>query len=366
MAKSYLARIKMNRSYFYWIVVLAAIFALIVGIFMWNEKLKQSTPTSTAVIPRNSAPFPSYISAVGIVEANGGNIYIGSPVNRIVDKVEVKVGQKVKEGDVLFRLESYDLKADWASRYLEYENALVNLKKLEELPKSEDVASAKAQLKSAIVMIEQAKSQYQRVDGLQKSGAMSDEEINRRRFAFEEAEAKLQQAQANLDKVNAGAGASELEIARLQIKQSKALVERVEADIRRTVIRSPANASVLQIKIHAGEFPPSDSSRTPSMIIGNMDALNLRVSINQFDASYYNSDAKAVAYLQGNSNISFPLKFLHLEPYFVAKQNLNNDITEKVDTRVLQAIYSFKEGEKKVFIGQQMDVFIETRFTPKE
>jgi HlyD family secretion protein len=94
--------------------------------------------------------------------------------------------------------------------------------------------------------------------------------------------------------------------------------------------------------------------------------MNLRVSINQFDASYYNPSARAVAYLQGNSEIGFPLTFVHLEPYFVTKQNLNNDITEKIDTRVLQAIYCFEEGENRVFVGQQMDVFIETHFTPKK
>lgn len=356
----------MNRNYFKWIVVLAAVCVAIVAVFMWNEKHMQTTPPPIQVVPRHFSPFHSYISAVGVVEASGGNVYIGSPVNRVVAKVEVVVGQKVKEGDVLFRLESQDLEADLSSRCIDYENAQANLKKLEALPRNEDVVSAMAQSKIAKVELEQTKSQHQRVDGLQNSGAMSHEEVSRRRFAFEESEAKFQQAQANLDKVKAGAWPPDLEIARLQVKQSKALVERIEADIERTIIRSPLDATVLQIKIHEGEFPPTDSSRSPPMIIGNTDTMNLRVSINQFDASYYDSSAPAVAYLQGNSEIVFPLKFVNLEPYFVAKQNLNNDITEKVDTRVLQAIYCFEEGESRVFVGQQMDVFIETHFTPGE
>ncbi|MBA3603897.1 MAG: hypothetical protein H0W50_09740, partial [Parachlamydiaceae bacterium] len=68
----------------------------------------------------------------------------------------------------------------------------------------------------------------------------------------------------------------------------------------------------------------------------------------------------AVAYLQGDAKVQFALKFVALEPYFVAKQNLTNEITEKVDTRVLQAIYSLQESKHRVFVGQQMDVFIET------
>ena len=333
---------------------------------MWNQKMTSIPPEPTQIVPRTYSPFKTYISAVGIVEASGGNIFIGSPVNRVVDKVEVKVGQKVKEGDVLFRLDAYDLEADLTSRIIDYENAQANLKKLESLPRTEDVASAEAQLNRTKAELDQAKNQYQRVAGLEKSGAMSEEEVNRRRFAFEEADAKFQQSQANLEKVKVGAWPPDLEIARLKVKQSKALVLRAEAEIERTLIRAPTDATVLQIKIHEGEFPPSDSLHNPPMIIGNTDIMNLRVSINQFDASFYNPKAPAVAFLQGNSNISFPIKFLHIEPYFVVKKNLSNELTEKVDTQVLQAIYSFKEGENRIFVGQQMDVFIETNFKPAE
>jgi multidrug efflux pump subunit AcrA (membrane-fusion protein) len=357
----------MNRGYFTWIVSLALASLVLVGLFMWNERrASNDSPETKQIALRAPAPFPSYISAVGIVEASSENIYIGSPVNRVVDKVEVTVGEKVKEGQILFRLESRDLEADLVTRSIAYDNALANLQKLEALPRTEDVASAEASLKGFKVELEQAKNQYDRVAGLENSGAMSQEEISRRKFAYEQAEAKLQQAQANLDKTKAGAWLPDLEIARLQVLQAKALAKRVEGDIERTVIRSPIDATVLQIKIHEGEYPPMDSSRTPPMIIGNIDLMHLRVNINQFDASFYDRNAPAVAYLQGNANVDFPLKFVKLEPYFVTKQNITNDITEKVDTKVLQVIYSFKEGEQRVFVGQQMDVFIEAPHEPLE
>ena len=49
-------------------------------------------------IPPPKAPFSTYIFGVGLVEASSGNIYIGSPVSRIVEKVLVTVGQRVKKG----------------------------------------------------------------------------------------------------------------------------------------------------------------------------------------------------------------------------------------------------------------------------
>jgi len=48
------------------------------------------------------------------------------------------------------------------------------------------------------------------------------------------------------------------------------------------------------------------------------------------------------------------------------KKSLTGDSTERVDTRVLQVIYSIEHPNLQVFAGQQMDVFIESpdQFSP--
>lgn len=95
------------------------------------------------------------------------------------------------------------------------------------------------------------------------------------------------------------------------------------------------------------------------MIVGNTKEKYLDVSINQFNAMNFNPAAPAVAFLQGDARMAFPLEFISLDPYLVNKKNLTNDIEEKVDTRVLHVTYRFKK-DQKIFVGQQMDVFIES------
>lgn len=46
---------------------------------------------------------------------------------------------------------------------------------------------------------------------------------------------------------------------------------------------------------------------------------------------------------------------------FVALHTLTGDSTERVDTRVLQVIYAIGDAQLPLFVGQQMDVFIEDR-----
>jgi hypothetical protein len=43
----------------------------------------------------------------------------------------------------------------------------------------------------------------------------------------------------------------------------------------------------------------------------------------------------------------------------IPKKSLTGESTERVDTRVLQVIYSFQHADfKDVYVGQQVDVFI--------
>jgi HlyD family secretion protein len=55
---------------------------------------------------------------------------------------------------------------------------------------------------------------------------------------------------------------------------------------------------------------------------------------------------------------------VRVEPYVTPKTSLTGSSTERVDTRVLQVIYSFAPHALPAFVGQQMDVFIETPEVP--
>ena len=47
-------------------------------------------------------------------------------------------------------------------------------------------------------------------------------------------------------------------------------------------------------------------------------------------------------------DIHTPLHFVRFEPYVIPKESLTGDTTERVDTRVLQVIYSFDRGDMPI------------------
>ncbi|MGK5594903.1 MAG: HlyD family secretion protein [Parachlamydiaceae bacterium] len=346
----------MNRIYFYVILGLATLSLLFIIFYKWQEASKSPHTPPPTLYP--IAPYKSYITGVGIVEAGSENIFIGTPLNRIVEKVMVKVGSKIKKGEVLLQLEARDLEAELATRQVAYEIAVAKLDRLKSMPRQEDVISAEAALIASESDYEQAKTQYEMTQQLQDLRALSQEEINRRKTNMEQAEARRKEAQARLAKIRSGTWQPDLEIAELEVRQAQAEVQKVRTEIQRTLIRSPIDGKVLQIKIHEGEFPPLDTSKNPIMVVGNTDEKHLEVSINQFNAPYFKPDSPAVAFLQGDPKRAFELEFVSLDPYLVNKQDFTNDIQERVDTRVLKVTYRFKTNTRGVFVGQQMDVFI--------
>lgn len=350
----------MNRNYFVIIAGISLFCLLLIFVSLWQEI---DTPvTKHPMVPPNAGPYQSQIYGVGIVEPSSGNIYIGTPLNKVVEKVYVKAGDKVEKGEKLFSLENKELEANFNVQKAIYESAIANLRKLKSLPRKEDLTIAGTELDKAKSALDFAEKQNEMMMRLTDSRAVSQEERNRRLSLYEEAKFAWQQAQANYEKVQAGTWKPDLKIAELAVLQAKANVDLVNADIEQTYIKSPIDGTVLQIRIHEGELPSMDSFGSPLMVIGNVDEMDLKVSINQLDIPRFHSEAPAVAYLQGDGRTEFPLEFIRIEPLLVPKKNLTNEISETIDTRVLHVIYRIKnEGKHPIFTGQQMDVFIDTQ-----
>ena len=135
--------------------------------------------------------------------------------------------------------------------------------------------------------------------------------------------------------------------------------EAVKTDLERSIVRSPIDGEVLQVRIRPGEFAPAGVSPQAWLIVGNTSMLHIRVDVDEHEGWRIKPDAAAMAHPRGNAALEVPLKFVRIEPMMVPKQSLTGASTERVDTRVLQAIYRIESPLPSLVVGQQMDVFIE-------
>jgi multidrug efflux pump subunit AcrA (membrane-fusion protein) len=341
-----------------YVLPMLAVAGLCFAIYMVNLGARP-VPAAQPVAEPAMAPYKSYVAGAGIIEASTENIAIGTIVPGVVTNVYVKPGDKVKAGDPLFKIDDRSLKAELQVRNASLVQARATLERLEKLPRPEDIPVAQAKVTEAEMLLADATDQMTMYDRVDDKRAVSQDELDRRRFAVRVAEARLAAAQSQLDLLKAGTWKPEIEIAKAQITAAEAQVASTQTEIERLTTRAPVDGDLLQVKIRLGEYAPAGVLSTPLILMGNLDRLHVRVDVDENDAWRIRPAAAASAFVRGNRDIKTPLQFVRIEPYVVPKRSLTGESVERVDTRVLQIIYSFERSDMPVYVGQLMDVFIE-------
>lgn len=252
-------------------------------------------------------PYAAFVAGAGLVEANTENIAVGTQIAGIVSRIDVQIGSQVKNGDPLFTID------DRATRAL--------------------LATQQAAVKVAESQLEQAKYECKLGEALVTKKVISGEEAELRRYVADTAAA--------------------------QVVQARAQARATETDLERLTVTAPIDGQVMQLKIHPGEFAPTGVLQQALILLGSVTPMSVRVDVDENDAWRVREGAGATGYLRGHKEVSVPLKFVRFEPYIIPKVSLTGGSTERVDTRVLQVIFSFDRGERPIFVGAQMDVFIE-------
>jgi multidrug resistance efflux pump len=321
----------------------------------------QPAPVAKPVADPSRPPFENYIAGSGILEAMDRNVAIGSPLARLVLEVNVKVGDEVPAGAPLFRLDDRDLKAELAVRKSAVLSARAKLDRLRAAPRIEEIPPAEARVAAAEAQLADFRNQVTLWESVSDRRAVTVEDLQRRKFAVQAQEARLAEAKAALALLKAGSWKPDVVVAEADLAAAEAQAAQTETEISRLTVRAPSRGEVLQVNVRAGEFAPAGALQTPLMLFGALDRINLRVDVDENDAWRFRKDAAAVAFVRGNRELKTDLKFERVEPYVIPKKSLTGDSTERVDTRVMQAVYSFERGKLPVYIGQQMDVFIEVK-----
>lgn len=270
----------------------------------------KTPPPAPSLSDAPQAPYKIFVAGSGIVEASTENISIGTQLPGIVSKIFVQIGGSVKAGEPLFTIDDRALRAEAGSR--------------------------RAAVQVAEAQLADAKYQFTLVEGLAAVGNSSVREREKNRYTMQKAEAQVEQARAEL--------------------------KSTETDLERLTVRAPVDGQVLQLKVHPGEFAPVAATalgQPPLILLGSVTPMHVRVDVDENEAWRVSTASPATGYLRGNKDLQTPLKFVRFEPYVVPKKSLTGDSTERVDTRVLQVIFSFERGDLPIFVGQQMDVFIE-------
>lgn len=295
----------MRRAYLLPALALLGVVIAIIAVVDTNRPVAVKPP---AVAPAQ-APFASYVAGAGITEIGRGNIAIATTVAGVVSEVDVRVGDEVTPGDPLFKIDARDLQA-----------AL-------------QVQVAKAQEAQAAF-----DKPRHRLDYISHLARLDPDAVS------------AQTLSELRDDVAAAKSA---------VESAKAEVAQTHVEIERRTVRAPTAGRILQVNTRVGEYAATNGLTTPLMLMGDDTRMYVRVDVDESEAWRIRPEAAAQAVVRSNPGLKTALRFEYIEPYVAPKTSLTGQSTERSDVRVLRVIYSFERKVLPVYVGQQMDVFVQ-------
>jgi len=183
--------------------------------------------------PTAEAPLPRRVSALGRIEPLDGISKVSVPSSLSNDRVReilVKEGQRVEAGQSLAILESYD------SLQATVEKSKASITVAERKLRSQD-----AVIRRYRAEFTQAKAEVSRAKELFAVGATTANRYEAKQAEAEGSEARLQEALADRDTLQA------------ELNESRASLAKDQAELAKTTIRAPYGGTIFKLIAHAGD-----------------------------------------------------------------------------------------------------------------
>ena len=228
-----------------WFAVLVVVTAA--GFAAWwfsGDARKAPEPLNTVEVTRGDIQL--LVSATGVLEPSN-YVDVGAQVSGQLETIHVRVGQNVKEGDLLAEIDPtvYTAKVDATRAQLKNQQA--------------QIADRKAQLRLAEI-------QFQRQQNLYREEATTRESL-------QTAEATLASAKAQLAMLEA------------QIEQTSSTLRAEEANLGYARIYAPMDGTVVSIEARQGQTLNASQTAPVLMRIANLATMRVRAQVSEADIS---------------------------------------------------------------------------------
>jgi multidrug efflux pump subunit AcrA (membrane-fusion protein) len=331
--------------------------ALALTVFSVHHMLGASSDVAR---PNPPAPPPraseNTVAGTGLVEPAGESVRIGVHRSGVVSGISVAAGDSVRLGQQLLCVDDRLARTTLRVRESDVQLAKAELERLERLPRPSALAPLVSQLAAAEARLVQVADSSARTQVLVDKSAAPTADAVAAEQTLRVARSERDAARAELDLAEEGAWQPDLSIARARVAQASALLEQSRAELELHCVTAPFDAEVLGVAVRQGEYVNASSSNE-GVTLGRIAPLQIRAEFDEVDIPRWRSTA-ATAVFHGQPQRTLELVFVRVEPMVIPKKAYSGASSERIDTRVLQVIYSVEGEDVGIHIGQQVDVFV--------
>ncbi len=267
-----------------WIWIVVLVIVAVAALVFWRSRTGDAVPVRTAIAREvaGSAPERTVLNASGYVTARR-EATVSSKVTGKVTEVLVEEGVKVKEGQVLAKLDDTNIKASLHLAEAQHESA------------NAAIAETQARLKEADINL-------RRMTDLAKQNVSTPAELDHAQAEASSLKAKLEQQQA-------------------EIKVAERQVAAWQQQLDDTIIRAPFGGMVTSKNAQPGEMISPMSAggsgsftRTGICTIVDMDSLEIEIDVNESYINRVQTGQPVEATLDAYSDWKIPAKVIAIIP----------------------------------------------------
>jgi HlyD family secretion protein len=311
------------------------------------------------------------LSASGYIVAHH-KINLNSKVTGRVKWIGVEKGDKVKEGQVLVRLEDDEFRAQYEQARGAAENARAYLEELQNGSRPEEVQQAQHNLDEARATLANDKLTLDRTRDLANQGVVSKQASDDATGKFEADQQRVNSLEKVFQLSKLGPRREEIARARGALDQAQGQADYAKSLLDATVIRAPVTGTILERAAEKGELVTSGFASTAEggpqglvVSLADLNDLQVELDIAQDDFARLGPKQKGVVTVDAYPDLKWDGIIAEISPQAnrakatvqVKVQILNPDAHLRPD---MNATVKFLADENKQASSQPQGVFVPT------
>ncbi|SHI54466.1 efflux RND transporter periplasmic adaptor subunit [Lutispora thermophila] len=310
---------------------------------LWGGKTYLSSKNTFKTVDTAEVVKTTLIQSVSV----SGNIKaleseeISLPSGQKITKVLVEEGQEVKKGQLLVKLDTYDLETQLKKGKISLEMSKRNLEKLKAENSAERkslenaVTQAELALKSAASKYEDAKVKHEQTKKLYEAGFVSKSDYDNSQSSLKDLETNFLTAEIALDNAKNALADFDNRIyeQEKQIEMSSTELASIEKKIAESNIKANINGKIIKLDAKEGQYPAEGSN----IIIHDQSKYILELKVSQYDSVSMKLGMKANIKLSGLDKI------------------YEGHVTKIAETAIVETSTNSSSKETKLLVEVTMD-----------
>ena len=259
-----------------WLIVLGVLVLVGVGIWFWQSRASASrSGVAVYVAAARQEQLARELEVSGTVEMEDIN-HVTARISAPVRQISVRVGQEVRAGQLLARLDVSDYQSEVDRYRAQVEQARAELAVARLGARPQEIASLEASRRQTNAALEQARLDWQRLEDLQKAGAVPPQQVEKSRLEVTRLQEELAKLDQQLDQARQGARPEEIRALEAKIEEAQAGLNRAEQQVAYGQVTSPIDGYILSKDIEPGQML---SPGMPMFTIGSREKLVVKAEV---------------------------------------------------------------------------------------